>query len=85
LSYNWSFRPARIVVMGCVLATAGTTVGVKATVEEVAHCRAIPQRAERLNCFNSLKQSPTGEDTNPLSEARRERIQSERRRFSGNR
>jgi hypothetical protein len=65
LSYNWSFHPARIVVMGCVLATAGTTVGVTATVEEVAHCRAIPQRAERLNCFNSLKQSPRAKTQTP--------------------
>jgi hypothetical protein len=42
--------------MGCVLATVNAAIGVTATVEEVAHCRAIQQRAERLGCFNSLKQ-----------------------------
>jgi hypothetical protein len=41
-----------------MLAIASTTIGVAATIEEVAHCRAIPQLAERLNCFKSLKPGP---------------------------
>jgi hypothetical protein len=41
-----------------MLAIASTTIGAAATIEEVAHCRAIPQLAERLNCFKSLKPGP---------------------------
>jgi hypothetical protein len=41
-----------------MLANATTTIGAAATKEEVAHCRAIEQLSERLDCFKSLKQSP---------------------------
>src|SRR5262249_9057017 len=59
LAYNRSFRSTGIaVVTGCMLAIASTPIGAAATIEEVAHCRAIPQLAERLNCFKSLKPSP---------------------------
>jgi hypothetical protein len=50
-----------------MLAIASTTIGAAATIEEVAHCRAIPQLAERLNCFKSLKpgQKAKTEDAAP--------------------
>jgi hypothetical protein len=41
-----------------MLAVASTTIGAAATIEEVAHCRAVPQLAERLKCFKSLKPGP---------------------------
>jgi hypothetical protein len=41
-----------------MLAVAGTTNGAAATIEEVAHCRAIPQLAQRLSCFKFLKPGP---------------------------
>jgi hypothetical protein len=41
-----------------VLAIASTTIGAAAKKEEVAHCRAIQQPAERLDCFKSLKRGP---------------------------
>jgi hypothetical protein len=59
LAYNRSFIGTGIaVIAGCVLAIATTTIGAAATKEEVAHCRAIEQLSERLDCFKSLKQSP---------------------------
>jgi hypothetical protein len=59
LAYNRFFRTTgATVVTGCMLAIASTTIGAAATIEEVAHCRAIPQLAERLNCFKSLKPGP---------------------------
>jgi hypothetical protein len=59
LTYNRSFRTTGVAVAaGCVLAIASATIGAAATIEEVAHCRAIPQLAERLNCFKSLKPGP---------------------------
>jgi hypothetical protein len=54
-----SFRTTgAAVVTGCMLVIASTTIAAAATIEEVAHCRAIPQLAERLNCFKSLKPGP---------------------------
>jgi hypothetical protein len=41
-----------------MLAIASTTISAAATIEEVAHCRAIPQLAQRLSCFKSLKPGP---------------------------
>jgi len=41
-----------------MLAIVSPTIASAATIEEVAHCRAIPQLAERLNCFKSLKPGP---------------------------
>ena len=61
MAFNRSFRTtgaAAAVVTGCMLAIAGTTIAAAATIEEVAHCRAIPQLAERLKCFKSLKPGP---------------------------
>jgi hypothetical protein len=43
---------------GFMLAILSPTFASAATIEEVAHCRAIPQLAERLNCFKSLKPGP---------------------------
>jgi hypothetical protein len=58
LAYKRSFRITGIaIVAGCISAVASSTNGVAATVEEVAHCRALPQLAERLSCFKSLKRS----------------------------
>ena len=45
-------------IAGFILAIASPTIPSAATIEEVAHCRAIPQLAERLNCFKSLKPGP---------------------------
>jgi hypothetical protein len=42
-------------IAGFMLAIVSPTIASAATIEEVAHCRAIPQLAERLNCFKSLK------------------------------
>jgi hypothetical protein len=41
-----------------MLAIISTTIAAAATKEEVAHCRAVQQLAERLDCFKSLKQGP---------------------------
>jgi outer membrane biosynthesis protein TonB len=41
-----------------MFATLSSTIGSAATIEEVAHCRAIPQLAQRLNCFKSLTPGP---------------------------
>jgi hypothetical protein len=43
---------------GLMFMIVGPTITAAATIEEVAHCRAIPQLAERLNCFKSLKPGP---------------------------
>jgi hypothetical protein len=60
LAYDRSFRTrGAAVVTGCMLAITSTTIGAAATIEEIAHCRAIPQLAERLNCFKSLKPGPS--------------------------
>jgi Transposase len=45
-------------IAGFMLAIISPTIASAATIEEVAHCRAIPQLAERLNCFKSLKPGP---------------------------
>jgi len=45
-------------IAGLTLAIVSPTIASAATIEEVAHCRAIPQLAERLNCFKSLKPGP---------------------------
>jgi hypothetical protein len=42
-------------IAGFMLAIVSPTIASAATIEEVAHCRAIPQLAERQNCFKSLK------------------------------
>ena len=47
-----------IIIAGFMLAILSSTVAAAATKEEVAHCRAIEQRAERLDCFKSLKAGP---------------------------
>jgi hypothetical protein len=55
------------IVAGCMLAILSFAVAVAATKEEVAHCRAIDQRAERLDCFKFLKtgQKAKTEDAAP--------------------
>jgi hypothetical protein len=59
LAYNRLFRSTGVAVAtGCALAIASTSIGAAATIEEVAHCRAVSQLAERLNCFKSLKPGP---------------------------
>jgi hypothetical protein len=45
-------------IAGFMLAVVSPTIASAATIEEVAHCRAIPQLAERLSCFKSLKPGP---------------------------
>jgi hypothetical protein len=45
-----------------VLATARIGIADAATKEEVARCRAIEQRAERVDCFKALKRAPEKAD-----------------------
>ena len=45
-------------IAGFMLAIVSPTIASAATIGEVAHCRAITQLAERLNCFKSLKPGP---------------------------
>jgi hypothetical protein len=45
-------------IAGFMLAVVSPTIASAATIEEVARCRAIPQLAERLSCFKSLKPGP---------------------------
>ena len=72
LVYNRSFRTTgAVVVIGCMLAIASTTIGAAATIEEVAHCRAIPQLAERLKCFKSLKPGPRAKTEDAAPEKKR--------------
>jgi hypothetical protein len=47
-----------IAMAGLMFVIVGPTIAAAATIEEVAHCRTIPQLAERLNCFKSLKPGP---------------------------
>ena len=54
-----------------MLAIASTTIGAAATIEEVAHCRAIPQLAERVKCFKSLKPGPRAKTEDAASEKKR--------------
>lgn len=60
--------PSTAIVLGYTLAVANPTVSIAATKEEVAHCRAIEQRAERLDCFKSLKQGPESKTRAPATE-----------------
>jgi hypothetical protein len=46
------------IVAGYMLAILCSTIAAAATKEEVARCRAIRQRVERLDCFKSLKSGP---------------------------
>ncbi len=46
------------IIAGFMLTIVSPIIAAAATKEEVAHCRAIEQRAERLDCFKSLKQAP---------------------------
>jgi hypothetical protein len=41
-----------------MLVIASIAIAYAATIEEVAHCRAIPQLAQRLTCFKSLTPGP---------------------------
>jgi len=70
-------------IAGFMLAIVSPTIASAATIEEVALCRAIPQLAERLNCFKSLKPGPRPktEDGRRCNreEARRRIVQSDRR------
>jgi hypothetical protein len=59
VAYNRSFGTTSVAVAaGCMFAIANTTIAAAATIEEVAHCRAIPQLAQRLSCFKSLTPGP---------------------------
>src|SRR5262245_34150418 len=51
-------------IAGFMLATLSPTIAAAATIEEVAHCRAIAQLTERLNCFKSLKPGPRAKTEN---------------------
>jgi hypothetical protein len=45
-------------IVGFMLPILSSTIASAATIEDVAHCRAVPQLAERLSCFKSLKPGP---------------------------
>jgi hypothetical protein len=67
LAYR-SFRRVGVTfIVGCVLAIGGVNVGAAATKEEVAHCRAIEQPSERLDCFKSLKRDAKAKIEHPLT------------------
>ena len=65
LTTGLSELPAQLVVTGFMLAIASPTIAAAATIEEVAHCRAIQQLAERLECFKSLKPGPRAKRKTP--------------------
>ena len=60
-----------IVIAAFMLTIASPTIAAAATIEEVTHCRAIQQRAERLDCFKSLKPGPKAK-TSPAAPAKTE-------------
>jgi hypothetical protein len=65
-------RPTNIIVIAAFMLTiASPTIAAAATIEEVTHCRAIQQRAERLDCFKSLKPGPRAK-TSPAAPAKTE-------------
>ena len=70
-------------VAGFMLAVVSPTIASAATIEEVAHCRAIPQLAERLSCFKSLKPGPRPKTENVAGEEARRRIVQTERRCTG--
>ena len=59
-------------IAGFTLAIVSPTIASAATIEEVAHCRAIPQLAERLNCFKSLKPGPRAKTEDAASAKKRD-------------
>jgi hypothetical protein len=54
-------------ILGFMLPILSSSIASAATIEEVAHCRAIPTLAERLSCFKSLTPGPKAktEDATP--------------------
>ena len=66
-----NYRRSRCGFTGCMLAIVSPTIGSAATIEEVAHCRAIPQLAERLKCFKSLKPGPRAKTEDAAPEKKR--------------
>jgi hypothetical protein len=64
--------PTNIIVTAALMLTiASPTIAAAATIEEVAHCRAIQRRAERLDCFKSLKPGPKAK-TSPAAPTKTE-------------
>ena len=59
-------------IAGFMLAVVSPTIASAATIEEVAHCRAIPQLAERLSCFKSLKPGPRPKTENVAPEKKQD-------------
>ena len=47
-----------IVIAGLSLGTISPIISTAATLEEVAHCRAIEKATQRVSCFKSLKPGP---------------------------
>jgi len=55
----YGVRTAGVGIVACfILAIVSAAVSVAATKEEAERCRAIEQRAERLDCFKSLRSAP---------------------------
>ena len=65
-----------IMIAGLSLGTISPIVSTAATLEEVAHCRAIENAAQRLSCFKSLKPGPKA-NTGDAAAAKTERAASE--------
>jgi len=62
-------KPAgAVVIAGLMFATVSPFIAAAASLEEVAHCRAIEQRAERLDCSKSLRQGPESKTRAPATE-----------------
>ena len=58
-------------IAGFMLPILSSTIASAATIEEVAHCRAVPQLAERLSCFKSLKPGPRAKTEDAAPEKKR--------------
>jgi hypothetical protein len=65
-----------IVIAGLSLGTISPIISTAATLEEVAHCRAIEKATQRVSCFKSLKPGPKA-NTGDAAAAKTERAASE--------
>ena len=65
-----------IVIAGLSLGTISPIISTAATLEEVAHCRAIEKATQRVSCFKSLKPGPKA-NTGDAAAAKTKRAASE--------
>jgi hypothetical protein len=79
---NYDWRPFIAFAAGPVFAIASLCFAQAATKEEVDRCRAIEQRADRVACFNVLKQNKPAKTEGPAP-AKAESTPSTKRRDGG--